>query len=72
VSDYLDQEDLVHLLEGMTRKYEKEHAQLKATRLKLSQLRNRILRMKGIIEYQRERIIQLHSLDRERNHIKSV
>jgi len=71
VPDHFDQEYLVRLLEGITKKYEREHTQLKATRQKLRQVQNRLIGMKGIVEYQRERIIQLYSLKTAGNLTKS-
>ena len=57
----VNSEELIVLVNDLTEKLKKRNQDLTRTRERLSKARLRIRKLKGIVTYQRERIIQLHS-----------
>jgi hypothetical protein len=57
----LEKNDLIELLMESSGTLKKKNIQLRTTRQKLNSARTRLRKMKDIIVYQRERILQYHS-----------
>jgi uncharacterized protein (DUF342 family) len=55
------QEELIGIVNELQEKLKKKNQDLTRTRERLSKARSRIQKLKGIVAYQRERIIQLHA-----------
>jgi uncharacterized protein (UPF0305 family) len=55
------QEELIGIVNDLKEKLKKRNQDLTRTRERLSKARSRIQKLKGIVSYQRERIIQLHA-----------
>lgn len=55
-----DRDTLLRLVEALQGKLKKMHAALHRARLKLSQARSRMIKMKDTVAFQRKRIIELH------------
>jgi hypothetical protein len=56
-----DPEELIGMVNNLTEKLKKRNQDLTRTREQLTKARLRIRKLKTIVTYQRERIIQLHS-----------
>ncbi|HZY82163.1 MAG TPA: hypothetical protein VFE50_21710 [Cyclobacteriaceae bacterium] len=54
-------DELIGFVTELTEKLKKKNQDLTRTRERLCKARIRIAKLKGIVTYQRERIIQLHS-----------
>lgn len=54
-------EELIGMVNNLTEKLKKRNQDLTRTREQLTKARLRIRKLKTIVTYQRERIIQLHS-----------
>jgi len=54
-------DELIGIVNDLTEKLKKKNKDLTRTRERLNTARSRIQKLKGIVTYQRERIIQLHS-----------
>ena len=55
------QEELITLVNELYEKLKKKNQDLTRTRERLSKARSRIQKLKDIVSYQRERIIELHA-----------
>ncbi|HEY0740476.1 MAG TPA: hypothetical protein VGD40_03405 [Chryseosolibacter sp.] len=55
-----DKETLLQLIEELRGKLKKKNSELHRARLKLSQARSRMMKMKDTVEFQRKRIIELY------------
>ncbi len=55
-----DKETLLQLIEELRGKLKKKKQELNRTRIKLSQARSRMMKMKDTVEFQRKRIIELY------------
>jgi uncharacterized protein (UPF0305 family) len=53
--------ELIDIVNELRSKLKKKHQDLTKTRERLNKAKSRIQKLKGIVTYQRERIIQLHS-----------
>lgn len=56
-----EKEDLIALLEEIAHKPEEKNFKLRSAREKLNSMKMRVIKMKEIVNYQRERIIELYS-----------
>jgi hypothetical protein len=56
-----DRESLLHIIEELQLKLKKRNVELNLSRTKLRLLRGRVVKMKGIVEFQRKRILELYS-----------
>lgn len=66
-----EKEDLIAWLEETAHKLEEKNFKLRSTREKLNSMKMRVSKMKEIVNYQRERIIELYSTNSPGNITKS-
>lgn len=55
-----EKEALINIINELEGRFKKKHAELMRTRKKLSTAKSTIRRMKGTVEFQRKRIIELY------------
>ena len=55
-----EKEALINIINDLEGRFKKKHAELMRTRKKLSTAKSTIRRMKGTVEFQRKRIIELY------------
>jgi hypothetical protein len=56
-----DHEELIGMINALNEKLKKKGQELARTRERLGNARSRIQKLKGIVTYQRDRIIELHN-----------
>ena len=56
-----DHAELIGIVNALKEKLKKKHLDLTRTRERLNKAKTRIQKLKGIVTYQRDRIIELHN-----------